>query len=258
MRLSPRAEILDAIRSSLAPGERGAVAFDGDGTLWSGDVGEDFFHATVRRDDYRPEATAALKELARAHGLPDAGPGVVVAGGLYEAYLAGRFPEELVCEMMAWGVAGWTLAEARAFSEELLARTKLATRFHPEVVAALEAARALGLDVFLVSASPRCVIEAAAERVGVPPERVVAATPETAGDVVLPRAVRPIPYGDGKVTNLAARLEGRVLVAAFGDNAFDVAMLKAARVRVAVRPKQRLLDRASEVPDLVQIQPEGG
>ncbi len=111
MRLSPRAEILDAIRSSLAPGERGAVAFDGDGTLWSGDVGEDFFHATVRRDDYRPEATAALKELARAHGLPDAGPGVVVAGGLYEAYLAGRFPEELVCEMMAWGVAGWTLAE---------------------------------------------------------------------------------------------------------------------------------------------------
>ena len=66
---------------------------------------------------------------------------------------------------------------------------------------------------------------------------------------------RPITYGEGKVTNLRARLgPTRKLYAAFGDNAFDVALLNAAQHPVAVRPKMRLLERRSEVPGLVVLQ----
>jgi phosphoserine phosphatase len=257
MKTAPRAAILDRIRAALAPGERGAVAFDGDGTLWSGDVGEDFFHATIRRCDYRDEASEALARVADEHGLPSEGPGVVVAGVIYDAYLAGRFPEERVCEMMAWGVAGWTVGEARAFAESILDRTKLESRFHAEAVAALRWARDAGLEVYLVSASPRAIVEAAAARLDIGADHVLAATPDVEGEVVKARPVRPIPYGPGKVHALQAKLGGRVLAAAFGDNAFDVPMLAASRVPVAVRPKQRLLDRAAEVPGLVALEPEG-
>lgn len=257
MQLLSRASILDRIRAAVAPHERGAVAFDGDGTLWSGDVGEDFFHATIRRCDYRDEASDELARVAREHGLPSDGPGVVVAGVLYDAYLAGRFPEERVCEMMAWGVAGWTVDEARAFAESILDRTKIESRLHLEAVGALRWAREEGLEVFLVSASPRAIVEAAAARLGVDADHVLAATPAVEGGVVRARAVRPIPYGAGKVDNLRPKLGGRVLAAAFGDNAFDVPMLGASRVPVAVRPKQRLLDRAADVPGLVALEPEG-
>jgi phosphoserine phosphatase len=69
---------------------------------------------------------------------------------------------------------------------------------------------------------------------------------------------RPIPYGDGKVTRLRECIgREREVYAAFGDNAFDVSLLQAARVRVAVRPKARLRARAHEVEGIVELAPEG-
>jgi phosphoserine phosphatase len=66
--------------------------------------------------------------------------------------------------------------------------------------------------------------------------------------------LRPIPYGSGKVTRLRERVGlERPLYAAFGDNAFDVAMLASARVAVAVRPKPRLRRQADAVPGMVEL-----
>ena len=67
---------------------------------------------------------------------------------------------------------------------------------------------------------------------------------------------RPIPYGPGKVHRLRARIGNRPVLAAFGDNAFDVALLSESRVPVAVRPKQALRGRAGEVPELVELAPQ--
>jgi phosphoserine phosphatase len=69
-----------------------------------------------------------------------------------------------------------------------------------------------------------------------------------------PDVHRPIPYGAGKVTRLRERVgRGRTLYAAFGDNAFDVAMLASAHVAVAVRPKARLRQEADAVPGIVEL-----
>jgi phosphoserine phosphatase len=71
---------------------------------------------------------------------------------------------------------------------------------------------------------------------------------------MLPDVHRPIPYAGGKVANLRARLgPTRPLYAAFGDNAFDIALLSEAFIPVAVRPKPRLRERAGEVKKLVEI-----
>src|SRR5439155_1761579 len=107
-----------------------------------------------------------------------------------------------------------------------------------------------------VSASPRPIVEQAARALGIDASHVVAATPMYEGETMRAAAVRPIPYAAGKVACLRARIADRPLYAAFGDNAFDVAMLREARVAVAVRPKPRLRDRAHEVPGMVEIAAE--
>ena len=92
-----------------ADGRAGVVATDGDGTLWSGDVGEDLFSRVPRsrRVHANPRWRRFARE-AREHALSDAGTGRDVARRIYDAYLGGRFPEERVCELMTWCFAGWT------------------------------------------------------------------------------------------------------------------------------------------------------
>jgi phosphoserine phosphatase len=158
-----------------------------------------------------------------------------------------------MCETMSWACAGWLRGEVESFARRVIEENVLSTRLHAEVVRVLEWARARDVACFLVSASPREVVEAAAELVDVPKERVVAATAVYDGETMRAEVHRPIPYGPGKVRGLKAKLEGSSLVAAFGDNGFDVALRGSAAVPVAVRPKQRLRDRAAEVAGLLEI-----
>lgn len=235
----------------------GAVATDGDGTLWAGDVGEDLFHAFIEAGRVEPPATEALRRDARDHGVSDAGGGADVARRIFEAYCEGRFPEERVCELMTWCFAGWTRTEVRAFARDTVDRGRLDTRIHAEVMQTLDRARAAGISIVLVSASPVAVVVEAASRVGFDEGSVVASRARFDREVMLPDVERPIPYGAGKVTGLRALLGHRPLYAAFGDNAFDVAMLGAARVPVAVRPKPRLRAQAGAVPGLVELAASG-
>jgi phosphoserine phosphatase len=182
---------------------------------------------------------------------------VDVARRLYAAYVEGKFPEERICELMAWCFGGWTEGELRRFAREVVDGGNLATRLHGEVGRVLSRVRGAGIDIVLVSASPRAVVVEAGSRVGIAAEDVVAASPPIDGDLVRPHVARPIPYGDGKVARLRERIGAeREIYAAFGDNSFDVALLSSARVSVAVRPKPRLRARAHEVTGLVELAQE--
>ncbi len=229
------------------------MAFDGDGTLWSGDVGEDFFYGMIEGGDIRTDAVEALRKEARHAELYDGGSGPEIARRIYDAYLAHKFDEERVCEIMTWISAGWTEPELSAFCDEVLVRRELHGRLHEEVQAVLAFANGQGIEVYLVSASPSGIVEAAARIAGLPHENIIAARSAFHEGKMTATVVRPIPYGPGKVTGLRERIGARPLYAAFGDNAFDVPMLKEATVGVAVRPKARLRDKASDVPGLVEI-----
>jgi phosphatidylglycerophosphatase C len=249
-------QITERIANAQREAPGGVVAFDGDGTLWSGDVGEDFFHALVKNADFRPSARAAMEADIAEFDLKISGSALDLARGLYAAYVDGRYPEERTCEMMTWACADWTRTEVDAFADKVVREGKLASRLHPEAIAVLEWARESKIDALLVSASPRPVVEAAGRVVGIDGAHVFAATPTYADSgVMLARAVRPIPYGPGKVTAIRGYAKERPLYAAFGDNVFDLAMLGEAKVGVAVRPKSRLRERAHEVSGIVEIQP---
>jgi phosphatidylglycerophosphatase C len=256
MESQTKARILERVSEARALRPEGVVAFDCDGTLWSGDVGEDVFRAMLAIGRFEPPAYEELRRAASTLGMTEAtnaNTGRAIAQFLYAEYQAQRYPEESICELMAWGCAGWSRAEVDQLARDVVLDGGLAGRLHEEAIGALEWARSEGIEVFLVSASPRAVVEEAAKLVGIEADHVVAATPRYEGGTMLASIDRPIPYGPGKVTRLRERIGQRPFYAAFGDNVFDIPMLRDATVAVAVRPKARLEERADEVPGLVRI-----
>jgi phosphoserine phosphatase len=247
-------EVLLSIDELAAREPGGAIAFDGDGTLWAGDIGEDFFHALLEHGLHEV-ARPALAEEAAAEGIDARGTAREIAHRIHQAYLANAFPEERICEIMTWAAAGWSRPELDRFCGHVLQVSGLRARLHREAIAVVEHAKRAGIDILLVSASPRAIVEQGARIVGIDPGMVIAAR-EAQDDAGIVRCAveRPIPYGAGKVTRLRERVGSRVIYAAFGDNAFDVAMLREARLPVAIRPKQRLVDRALEVPGLAILE----
>lgn len=243
------AEVLSRIDVAARASGKGALAFDGDGTLWDGDVGDDFFFALVAHGDVRPPAVLRMREEARAHELDDGGDGVALARRLYDAYTRHAYPERDLYALTAWFCAGWARGEVERFAASVIPDMK--ERLHPEALAIATGARQRGHRTVLVSASPRPIVEVAARHVGF--TEIVATTPRWQGEVMLAAVDEPIPFDDGKVKGLRALVGETRLLAAFGDNAFDVAMLREAAVAVAVRPKPRLVARAQEVPGLLQI-----
>ncbi len=219
------------------------VAFDGDGTLWTGDVAETVWNALLAERLVRPAARAALVRECERAGLDATGDEHVLCTRIFQAYLAGAFSEERICEIQAWAFADWTAAEITSFVDRVLFDSVPSwhSLYIAETRAILDAARSAGAPVFLVSASPKHVVERAAAPLGFAAHEVLGSRVLWKDGRVLPDVERPICYGSGKVRALARVLEGRPLLAAFGDNVFDVAMLQFARFGVMVRPKARLL-----------------
>jgi len=225
-----------------------ALAFDADGTLWSGDVGDDVFRFAVERGLLREEARAELEFQAKSRGFEPFGDLNATAKHLFEAYLAGHYPEREMCELMTWCYAGYTLAELRDLVRAALHETKLAGRLHPELAPVLEFARRHSLRTIVVSASPRTTVELAASAWGFEPEDIAASTPLVSGGRVAAGMAGEVPYAAGKCVAGRALLGDRYWLGSFGDNVFDLEMLREAEVGVAVRPKPRLQARLAEVP----------
>lgn len=225
------------------------MAFDGDGTLWSGDVGEDLFRAAVRDEFLYDDALPALQAEAQRHQVPlsSAVDANVVARELMAAYLAGQYPERETCGMMTWCYAGRTLAEVEALAAAVLEEEALGSRLHDELSPILEWARSRGVRCVLISASPRAVVERAATFWDFRPSDVAAATPAVEAGRVLPRMAAPVPYAETKLSAGRSLFGDARWLAAFGDNVFDIDMLTTAELGVAVRPKPKL---ASELHSL--------
>lgn len=228
------------------------MAFDGDGTLWSGDVGEDLFRVATRDAFLLPEALPALLAEADRFSIPlgparASGNANAVAGVLLAAYLAGQYPERETCAMMAWCYAGRALAEVDALSRAVLEAEDFPARLTPELGSIIEWGRSAGVRLVLISASPRSIVEAAAAKWGFASHDIAAATPALLDGRVRPELAAPVPYAEDKLTAGRALFGSARWLAAFGDNVFDIDMLQTAEMGVAVRPKPKL---ASELAAL--------
>ena len=241
--------------------ERVAFATDGDGTLWTQDIGEALFDAVLHEGMVGEQAYDALRAEAEAHGLTieNGADAAAIAHAMFQAYAALKFPEDRMCAAMAWCMAGTSTHGLARFCDGMLENGfGLRRRFIAESGEILRHVASRGVPIWLVSASPRIVVERAAaiveDALSIVGLSVIAMTPNVSEDVIRPGIAGIWPYGDGKAKALEAALDGRTIVAAMGDNVFDVPMLLAARVPIAIRPKKALLDVADRVPALVRLQ----
>lgn len=249
-------EVVARLFARAAARPEGVVAFDADGTIWAGDVGEDYFHYFLERAPLLEPAARAVEAHAEAHGIARGADAHATLRAVWDAYRHDRFPEDVVCEMVAWCAAGRSRADVEALARAAVA-PDLASRLRPELAPVLDWVRAHPeVEAWVVSASPRFVVDAALEALGdrlpLSRARVVGIEPLWSGDVMLPEVARPISYAQGKVSCLRAHVgPARPLLGAFGDSGFDAALLSTADVPVGVRPKPRLVE--AGVPGLLVL-----
>ncbi|HZF55320.1 MAG TPA: HAD family hydrolase [Polyangiaceae bacterium] len=250
--LSPDA-VIERLEGAMGAEPERLVAFDADGTIWDVDVGVSIFEALLDCGGVRPEAEEALCEDARRFNipLPPGGGAMEAARALHQAFFDGRYPDDLAYAMNAWAFAGHTEDEANTIALSVLQSLRVAERIRPAFRRLVEWAAGRGVDAYIVSASPVWIIRAGAALLGLSADRGIGMQPAVQGCVIEPRIEGPICYGEGKLTKIRLTRPGATLLGAFGDSAWDAAMLRAAAVPVAVAPSEKLLAIAGSIPNLV-------
>jgi phosphatidylglycerophosphatase C len=226
------------------------LAFDADGTLWTGDVGNDLFHALVARRAIRNAAHDALVQEASEFGIPHANDTHAVAQALFDAHESGQYPEDRCFAMMAWTFAGMSLSEARSFANEVIQENNLESRLHRFLDPVFAWAKQENIGLWVVSASPKWIVEMGVAMFGIPSEHVIGMMPVIDNGLILPKLAGFPIYDTNKPRALRLACPQSVLLGGFGDSSYDVPLLQMARLPVGIRPKPSLLRRIHEVPTI--------
>lgn len=237
--------MLAAVDSAgLAPGSW--VATDADGTLWATDVADQAWRLAIEEKRFRERARGALASELEKAGEGTSGDAHVDATRLYELYAAGRADDWSMLRAMTACWAGWREAELRDFAARLW-RERLRPRVYATTAELLRGLLERGYRLAVVSGSPQLLVEEAVRGLELPGAGaiVLGARCEQEGELLSERLHHPLPWEEGKVHLLKARIEGegvpRAIAAAFGDTFGDLALLNAAHgIRVLVHPRPAL------------------
>jgi phosphatidylglycerophosphatase C len=252
------AATLPGVIASLRTRTDAVVAFDADGTLWSGDSAEDVFHAAIKDRLLRTEALGPLQAIAREYALPSSNDANTLAAAIFSAYAQGCFPERVVVEVMTWCFAGWSVHQLADYSRCVLGQCRIEQRLNQELLPVIEALRAQGIRAVVVSASPRTIVEQAAVHLGFAARDLAASTPLIEGGRILPHMERATPYAEVKCAAARELFGEAEWLASFGDNVFDIEMLLAAKLGIAVCPKPALLSRLAQLPGVLLFSSSSG
>ena len=223
------------------------LAFDADGTLWSGDVSDDVFLSACEDQWLLDAARPVLVREAERAGLVVRGTASDLALALFEAQKSGAIAEVDLFALMALCYAGHTLETLTRYAANVLTRKRITDRIRPEALDVLDWAKRHGVHCFVVSASPSPIVTWAAAHWGFDPGQVIGTMPRVLDRVIMPEIVGAVPFGADKCKLLKSRAGGMRWLASFGDSEFDLDMLTEAEIAVGVYPKPNLLARLSSL-----------
>lgn len=184
--------------------EGGLWVTDVDGTLWSGDIGEEF-----------------LRRLARDSALvSDEVRGLDV----WSEYC--RRVKIDKASGFAWAVQAMAGMEERevVHRAEALARTFVREHLYPEMQAVIALANERHVETWIISASNPWIVAAAAPLVGLDPARVLGLRVAVRDGRLTTDVVRPVTYAQGKAEIVRLRV-GRQPTLAAGDSRGDLDMM---------------------------------
>jgi phosphoserine phosphatase len=202
------------------------AAFDCDGTLWSEDAGEGFFHWEL---DLAPE-----KRL-----LPE--PIVQWARKRHADYKAGRVDEDTMCGEMVTMHRGLREEVVQQAADAYFAQAIAPTIF-PEMRELVERLRQSGCDVWAVSSSCLWVIRSGMRYFGIPQNRILAVEAIVENGLITDRLIR-VPSGPGKPQALRSALKSspdHKPDCAFGNAIWDREMLAMSNHPFVINPNPDL------------------
>jgi HAD superfamily phosphoserine phosphatase-like hydrolase len=194
------------------------AAFDCDGTLWSGDAGENFFAWEIKKGIVSDDVGRSM--LSR-----------------YEEYKSGEVSEEDMCGEMVTMHKGITEAAMMKAATEFM-KTSFPGRIFPEMRELVRRLHDQGCEIWAVSSSNEWIIRAGMDQFGIPHDRILAAKVHLEDDTVTDRLVR-VPSGPGKPKALR-EVVNKDIDAAFGNSKWDIEMLAHAKHAFAVNPSPEL------------------
>lgn len=209
-----------------------AAAFDADGTLWRGDVSEDFARWMIARGDFDADLWAGYEQVNRLD------------------------PARGCLEILRF-YRGHPLAALRQRVDEFW-RTAAPRRWIGPVLEAFRWLSERGFATFVVSGTPRIVLEPLPRHLPVRPERILAL--ELARDGAgraTGEALGTVPTGAGKAVRLRDAGASPLLFAA-GNSLLDLEMLQSSELLAwAVEPDPDLRARAAAMGWPIYEQPHG-
>ena len=200
------------------------AAFDCDGTLWSGDVGERFFDWELKEGIVAEPLVRPLRER-------------------YAAYRRGEVDETTMCGEMVTMNQGISelkmMAAAGRFFDQFFVE-----QIFPDMSELVRRLQENGCEVWVVSASNEWVIRAGMKHFGVPENCILASKVEVDNGIVTDRLIR-VPSGAGKPQALREVVK-KEIEAAFGNSRWDRDMLAMSKYAFAVNPNPDLESAARE------------
>ncbi len=211
----------NALGRLIASGRRGPATFDGDGTLWAGDVGEGFFSWMLENRHYPAERIPMLQRRWRE-------------------YRAGSFDGEKMYELMVTSMAGMRETEVKRLATRYFDQVHMNNIYKPMATLVL-ALRESGFAPWVVSGSPYWVVAAGARHFGIPASNVIGLSVKVdAQGRLTDQVVRPVPWKGGKAKRIMLEVGQAPLIAAGNSNG-DIQMLSIAReVPLVVNPSPDL------------------
>ena len=215
------------------------VAFDMDGTLLVGDLGEHVLFARLDAEGPGPALRALLG--------PD------VRGAYHHALLHG--PDPVHYAACGLGLEGWSLSRATAAAAAAFASG--AIRLRPAVCALAQAFVAAGHPLWIVTGTATVLARAFTHHAGLPVAGVLGMELELDGDRFGGAVAGPVLCGAGKIDAWWARGPGVAPAIVVGDTALDLPLMGLASVGavgVPVRPAAAAAFAAAGVP---VVDPDG-
>ena len=200
------------------------VAFDCDGTLWSGDAGEGFFRWEMDRGMVSDETIRWAKSR-------------------YQDYQAGKVSEDDMCADMTTMNVGLDEATIRKASRQFY-EENIAADVFSEMHQLVQKLHDDGCEIWAISSTSEWVIREAMKDFGIPANRILACEVEIENGRITDRIVR-IPSGEGKAVGIREVIR-RQPDATFGNSRWDVEMLALAKTPFAVNPTDDLKKIANE------------
>lgn len=198
----------DLIEEQKKRKNRCVAAFDADGTLWDIDCGENFLRFLVRN-----------RILSDVSGVDP--------WDYYNSLRWGGRVEEALIWLTAT-MSGKSWSEVRAVAEASYLEAMPFPHFAEMGILVAEL-QAIGLEVYVVSASPKWSVEPAAKRIGIDADHVLGLQCHTVGGKLSNEVVRPMSHGAGKVDVLKGIIGDKDLIFAAGNTMGDFPLIQSSK-----------------------------